>query len=68
MAPKGSSKGMGKAREKMPTLGINQRRSLDQDCIKRVISVHIGGLIQISNVCGVQDEGALGLLLSYNLS
>ena len=61
MAPKGSSKGKGKARAKMPTSVINRRLSLDQDCIKGFISEHIRGLIRIYNVCGVKDERAWDL-------
>jgi len=60
MAPKGSSKGKGKAtdRAKMPTLLINRRQSLDRVRIKVFISEHIDGLIRIYNVCGVKDERA----------
>jgi len=61
MAPKGSSKGKGKARAKMPTSVINRRLSLDRDCIKGFISEHIRGLIRIYNVCGVKDERAWDL-------
>jgi len=61
MAPKGSSKGKGKARAKMPTSVINRRLSLDRDCIMGFISEHIRGLIRICNVCGVKDERALDL-------
>jgi hypothetical protein len=61
MAPKGSSKGKGKARAKLPTSVINRRLSLDQDCIKGFISEHIRGLIWIYNVCGVKDERAWNL-------
>jgi len=61
MAPKGSSKGKGKARAKMPTSVINRRLSFDPDCIKGFISEHISGLIQIYNVCGVEDERAWDL-------
>jgi hypothetical protein len=58
MAPKGNSKGKGKARAKMPTSVINRCWSLDWDGIKRVISEHIRGLIRLYNVCGVKDERA----------
>jgi len=61
MAPKGCSKGKGKARAKMPTSVINRRLSLDRDCIKGFISEHIRGLIRIYNVCGVKDERARDL-------
>ena len=61
MAPKGSSKGKGKARAKMPTSGINRRLSFDQDSINGFISEHIHGLIRIYNVCGVKDERAWDL-------
>jgi hypothetical protein len=61
MAPKGSSKGKGKARAKMPTSVINRRLSLDRDRIKGFISEHIRGLIRIYNVCGVKDERAWDL-------
>jgi hypothetical protein len=61
MAPKGSSKGNGKARAKMPTSVINRRLSLDRDRIKGFISVHIRGLIRIYNVFGVKDERAWDL-------
>jgi len=58
MAPKGSSKGKGKAREKIPTSVINRRLSLDRDRMKGFISEHIRGLIRIYNVCGVKDGRA----------
>jgi len=61
MAPTGSSKGKGKARAKMPTSVINQRLSLNRDRIKRFISEHIRGLIQIYNVRSVKDERAWDL-------
>jgi hypothetical protein len=61
MAPKGSSKGKGKARAKMPTSVINRRLSLDQDRIKVFISEHIRGLIQVYHVSGVKDERAWDL-------
>jgi hypothetical protein len=61
MAPKGSSKGKGKARTKMLTSVINRRLSLDRDRIKAFISEHIRGLIRIYNVCGVKDERAWDL-------
>jgi len=62
MAPKGNSKGKGKARAKMPASVINRRLSLNRDCIKGFISEHICGLIPIYNVCGVKDERACDLL------
>jgi len=58
MSPKGSRKGKGKARAKMPTSGINQRLSLDWDTIKGFISEHICGVILIYNVCGIKEERA----------
>jgi hypothetical protein len=60
MAPKGSRKGKGKATAgaKIPTLVINRRLLLDQDCLKGFISEHICGLIPIYNVCGVKEESA----------
>jgi len=61
MAPKGSSKGKGKARAKMPTSVINRRLSLDRDRMKGFISEHIRGLIRIYIVCGVKDERAWDL-------
>jgi len=61
MAPKGSSKGKGKARAKMLTSVMNRRMSLDRDRIKGFISEHICGLIRIYNVCGVKDERAWDL-------
>jgi len=61
MAPKGSSKGKGKARAKMPTSVINRRLSLDRDGMKGFISEHIRGLIWIYNVCGLKDERAWDL-------
>ena len=61
MAPKGNSRGEGKARAKMPTSVINRRLSLDRDCIKGFISEHIRGLIQIYNVCSVKDYRAWDL-------
>ena len=62
MAPKGSHRGKGKARAKMPTPGINQPLSLDRDRIKGFISEHIHGLIQIYNVCSVNNERAWDLV------
>jgi hypothetical protein len=62
MAPKGSSKGKGKARAKMPTSVINRRLSSDRDGIKGFVSEHIRGLIVIHNVCGIKDERAWDLL------
>jgi hypothetical protein len=63
MAPKGSSKGKGKAtaRAKMPTLVGNQHLSLDWDQIKRFISEYIRGLILVYNLCAIKDERALDL-------
>jgi len=61
MALKGSNKGKGKARAKMPTSVINRRLSLYRDGIKGFISEHICGLIRIYNVCGVKDERAWDL-------
>jgi len=61
MAPKGSRKGKGKARAKMPTSVIDQRLSLDGDGRKGFISEHIRGLIPIFNVCGVNDVRAWDL-------
>jgi hypothetical protein len=61
MAPKGSSKGMGKARAKMPTSGINRHLSLDRDHMKGFISEHLRGLIRIFNVCGIKGERAWDL-------
>jgi len=58
MAPKGSGKGKGKARRKMPTLIINGCLSLDRDHIEGFILEQICGLIQLYNVCGVKDERA----------
>jgi len=62
MAPKGCSEGKVKARAKMPTSVINQCLSLDRDRMGGFISQHIGGLIQIYNVCGGKDEMAWDLL------
>jgi len=61
MAPKGSSKGKGKARTNMPTSVINRRLSLDRDRMKGFISEHICGLIRIYNNCSVKDERAWDL-------
>jgi hypothetical protein len=61
MAPKGSSKGKGQARAKMPTSVINRQLSLDRNSVKGLISEHICGLIQRYNVCGVKDERAWDL-------
>jgi len=61
MAPKGSSKGKGNARAKVPTSVIYRCLSLDRDCIKEFILEHIRGLIRIYNVCGVKDERARDL-------
>ena len=58
MAPKGSSKGKGKARAKMPASDINRHLSLDRDHIKGFLLEHIHGLIRKYNVCGVKDERA----------
>ena len=62
MAPKCTSKGKGKARAKMTTSGINQRQSLDRDCITGLISEPIRGLIRIYNVCGVNEEREWNLI------
>jgi len=61
MAPKGSSKGKGKARAKMPTSVIHRRMLFDRDRIKGFISEHTRGLICIYNVCGIKDERAWDL-------
>jgi len=61
MVPRGSSKGKGKARAKMPTSVINRPLSLDRDSIKGFISENIRELIRIYNVCGVKDERAWDL-------
>jgi len=61
MAPKGSSKGKGKASAKMPISVINRRLLLDRDHIKVFLSEDIRGLIRIYNVCGVKDERASDL-------
>ena len=61
MAPNGRSKGKGKARAKMRTSDINQRLSLDRDCMTGFISEHIRGLIWIYNVCGIKDDKAWDL-------
>jgi hypothetical protein len=61
MAPKGSCKGKGKARAKMPTSVKNRRLLLDRDRPKGFISEHIRGLIWIYNVCGIKDERASDL-------
>jgi hypothetical protein len=61
MVPKGSSNAKGKARAKMATSVINQSLALDQDRIMGFISEHVRGLIQIHNVCGVNDERAWDL-------
>jgi hypothetical protein len=58
IAPKGSSKGKGKARAKMLTSVINRRLSLDRERIKGIILEYLRGLIRIYNVCGVKDESA----------
>jgi len=58
MAPKGSSRGKGKARAKMPTSVVKRCLSVDRDRRKGFISEHIRGLIQIYNVCVVRDERA----------
>ena len=46
----------------MPTLGINQRLTLNQDHIKGFIWEHSCGLIQIYNIHGVKDERAWDLI------
>jgi len=56
MAPKGSSKAMGKARGNMPTSVINRRLSLDWDHNKGSIFDYILGLIRIYNVCGFNNQ------------
>ena len=61
MAPKGSRKGKGKARAKMPTSVMNRRLSLDWHHIEGFISEHIRGPIRIYNVCGAKDERAWDL-------
>jgi hypothetical protein len=64
MAPKGSRKGKAEAtaRAKMLTSVINRLLSLDRDHKKGFISEHIGGLIQIYNLCGIMDERAWDLI------
>jgi len=42
----------------MPTSVITRHLALDQDCIQRVISELIYGLILMENVCDVKDERA----------
>jgi len=56
----GSSEGMGKATAKAKnlTLVINRRRSLDRNCIKWFVLQHFCALIQIFNVCHVNDSRA----------
>jgi hypothetical protein len=61
MARKGSSKGKGKARAKMPTSVINRRLLLDRDRIMGFVSEDICGLIRIYNVCRIKDERAWDL-------
>jgi hypothetical protein len=61
MAPKGSSKGMGKIRAKMPTSVINRRLWLDRDRIKRFISERSHGFTRLYNVCTIKDERAWDL-------
>jgi len=61
MAPKGSSKGKGKARAKMPTLDINRGWSLHRDRIKGFISERICRLLRKYNLCSVKDETAWDL-------
>jgi hypothetical protein len=56
MAPKGTTKGKGKARAKMPTSVINRPLLLNLDRIQEFIVEHIRGLIRRYNVCGVKDE------------
>jgi hypothetical protein len=58
MAPKGSSKGKGKARAKMPTSVRNQHWLLDRDRINRFISEHIRVHIRLYNVCSITEERA----------
>jgi len=45
----------------MQTSVVDQHLSLDQDSIEEFISEHIRRLIQIYNLCGVQDERAWDL-------
>jgi hypothetical protein len=61
MAPRGNSKGKGKARARMPTSVINRGLSLDWDHIKEFNSEHIHGLIWIYNVWGIKEERAWDL-------
>jgi hypothetical protein len=56
MAPKGSSKGKGQARAKMPKSVINRGLLWDRERIKGFISEHIRRLIRKYKVCGVKDE------------
>jgi len=62
MAPKGIPKGMGKARERMPTAVIKRLLSLDRDRQTEFISGHIRGLRQIYTFGGVKDERAWDLI------
>jgi len=63
MAPKGSSKQMGKvtAKAKMPSSILNRCLPLDRDRMEGFISEHIRRLILIYNVCSVKDERAWDL-------
>jgi hypothetical protein len=60
IAPKGSreAKGNADAKAKMRTSVVDLGLLYDQDRITEFISEHIGGLIRISNVCGMKDERA----------
>jgi len=61
MEPAGSREGQGKARAKMLTSFINRRLWSDWNRITGFISEHIGGLIWIYNICGINDERAWDL-------
>jgi len=61
MAPKGSCKGKGKARAKMPTSIINRHLSYDRDRIKGFISEQLRRHIRIYNVRGIKDKRAWDL-------
>jgi hypothetical protein len=65
IAPKSGRQEMEKAtaRAKFQTSGINRRLLMNRDDIQGFILEHINGVIQIYNVCGINDASAWDLLM-----
>jgi hypothetical protein len=62
MAPNGTNKGKGKGTTKSPASVMNQRVSLDRDCIPEFSIPHFRGLIGINIVYLIKVELAADLL------